>query len=157
MEKNRRSSRPRIYCIIVPCFFSFLVAVMSEVFTGSLSSLYGALCCRYEGVAEGAVQLSRVEADIGRYGRRINRYHIEYSYSLADSVYRSSYVAHTLRTENVDEFLDLYPEGANVEVKYDRSRPERSVLQDGPISSGVYFQIILIVFVFPISYVIMRL
>lgn len=152
MKNKGRPNRSIVDCL-VKSFLAMLVgAGISNLSTGSITALYRSLCCNYSKVTEGVVTESMRDSRSGRQGP-IKRYRIIYNYSVNERVYQSNYIYHGLIIDNVTEFLELYGEGDHVQVSYDPDDPEKSVLHDDPVSEGVWFQITVIVLIFPIMFI----
>jgi len=103
-------------------------SVITEVSNNTYTILYRAAAFDYSGITTGTI-VSSDEYEKNTY-KALTRpaLSIKYVYEVGGKTYYSTYVGHHFETYQVQKRSVMYQPGNEIEVYYDKSRPEYSVL-----------------------------
>lgn len=119
-------------------------SLISQISTGAIEVYLKSALLDYEGMAPGQILSSEEGLGQTYRGGEARTYEISYSYQISGQTLIGSKVGHLLRTERVDEVLEMFPEGKEISVYYAKEYPQESVLLKGHVSGRVLLHVVVV-------------
>jgi hypothetical protein len=135
--------------LLIATVFTVLAAAMSQHVGRTFSVLIDYAVSSPDSVIEGIVLRSK-SIRVGRWS--VLAHEIVFTYRIGNRIYHNNRVNYDLRTRDACELVKKYPVGKAVMVYYDSEKPSYSVLERGKLGLSVYFQLFVVLCVFPFSY-----
>jgi hypothetical protein len=139
-----------IVSLIWATLITIVGAALSESNLGTLSTIKNYIIADLNKTTEGVIVKSEGKI-LGKYG--VSAYDIRYTYNVDNEFYFGNQVNYDVRSSNPEDYLEKYTVDMLVQVYYDSSNPQYSILEKSTLGFGVYFQIFLLIITFILTVV----
>ena len=131
--------------LILATLITIILAAVSESNLGTLSTIKNYITANPDKTTEGVIVKSERKI-VGKFG--VLAYDIRYTYTVDDEFYFGNQVNYDVRSSSSEDYLGRYLVNMPVQVYYDSSNPQYSILEKSALGFGVYFQIFLLIVTF---------